>query len=247
MTYDDERAAANALRREIGAEIAARARDELGDALRAAAIYGSVAHEAADVFSDVEIVLVTDETLERAEEHFFARGVMVEVTRLAASRMLAAARRVEEYWGVQADQYRHHLVLYDADGFFPRLWQAARELPDELFAAALRETWWYVFESRGKLRNALRAGDCARISHEAWHFAYGAAMRIALKECVPYESARTIWDDVRRRGYGMPALLDALMEGEPSATGAAVDGVWEQMRDWEPPVGEALSPTCGTG
>ena len=238
MTYDDERAAANTLRREIAQELVARARDELGDALRAAAIYGSVAHEAADVYSDVEIVLVTDDTLERVEEHCFARGVMVEVTRLPASRMLAAARRVGEYWGVQADEYRHQLVLYDADGFFPALWRAARELPDEAFAAALRETWWYTFESRGKLRNAVRAGERARIGHGAWHFAYGAAMRIALKERAPYESARTIWDDVRRRGYGMPALLDALVVGEPDAISAAVEAVWEQMRGWEPPASE---------
>lgn len=235
---DGEQAAANALRRGIAEDIVTRARAELGDALRAAAIYGSVAHDAADINSDVEVVLVTDETLERVEEHFFARGVMVEVTRLPAVRMLAAARTVEEYWGVQADQHRHHLVLYDADGFFPRLWQAARDLPDGSFAAALRETWWYVFESRGKLRNALRAGDLARISHEGWHFAYGAAMRIALRERAPYESARTIWDDVRRRGYVMPALLDALLAGEPDAIGAAVDAVWEQMRTWEPPAGE---------
>ncbi len=238
MANDGERAAANALRREIGAEIVTRAQGELGDALRAAAIYGSVAHDGADINSDVEIVLITGGSLERAEEHFFTGGVMVEVTRLPASRMLAAARRVGEYWGVQADQYRHHLVLYDADDFFPRLWQAARELPDESFAAALRETWWYVFESRGKLRNALRAGDRGRFSYEGWHFAYGAAMRIALRERVPYESARTIWDDVRRRGYGMPALIEALGAGEPDAIGAAADAVWEQMRSWEPPAGE---------
>lgn len=244
MADEDERTAANALRREIGAEIVARARDELGDALRAAAIYGSVAHEAADIYSDLELVLVTGDSLEWAEEHFFARDVMVEVTRLPASRMLAAARGVGEYWGVQADEYRHHLVLYDADSFFPRLWQAARELPDEAFAAALRETWWYVFENRGKLRNALRAGDRARISYEAWHLAYAAAMRIALKEREPYESARTIWDDVRRRGYGMPALLDALAAGEPDVIGAAVDEVWEHMREWEPPT---LNPTSATG
>lgn len=237
MVKEGERAEANALRREIAAEVVARARGELGEALLAAAIYGSVAHGAADVYSDVELAVVTDETLERAEQHFFVRGVMVEVTRLPATRMLAAARRVGEYWGVQADQYRHHLVLYDADGFFPRLWQAAREQPDEAFAAALGETWWDIFENRGKLRNALRAGDRARISYEAWHLAYSAAMRIALKERAPYESLRTIWDDVRRRGYGMPALLDALA-GEPQAISTAVDSVWEQMRDWETPASE---------
>lgn len=239
MTADEgEWAAANALRREIGAEIVARAREEMGEALRAAAIYGSVAHDAADVSSDVEIVLVTDETLERIEKHFFARGVMVEVTRLTASRMLAAARKVPWSWGIEADEHRHHLVLYDTDGFFPRLWQTARALPDEGFAAALRESWWYAYEWRGKLRNALRADDVARINYEGWCFAYMAAMRIALKKRAPYESLRTIWADVRRQGYGMPALLDALVSGKPEAIGAAVDAVWQEMRDWEAPTSE---------
>lgn len=237
MADEGEPAAANALRREIGAQVVARAREDLGEALRAAAIYGSVAHDAADVYSDVELVLVTDETLEYVEEHFFVRDVMVEVTRLPASWMLAAARSVGEYWGVKADQYRHQLVLYDADGFFPTLRQAAHDLPDESFAAALRETWWYAFESRGKLHNALRAGDRARVGHGAWHFAYSAAMRIALKTRAPYESARTIWGDVRQRGYCMPALLDALIAGEPDGIGAAVDAVWEHMRGWEASAG----------
>lgn len=238
MADEDERAAANTLRREIGAQIVARQRQDLGEALRAAAIYGSVAHEAADLYSDVEIVLVTDETLERVEEHFFARGVMVEVTRLPAARMLAAAARVPWSWGIEADEHRHHLVLYDADDFFPRLWQTARELPDEAFAAALRDSWWFAYESRGKHRNALRSGDRTRISYEGWYFAYIAAMRIALKTRLPYESLRTIWADVRRRGYGMAALLDALVAGEPQEIGAAVEGVWEQMRTWEAPASE---------
>lgn len=236
MADEDERAAANALRREIGVEIVAHARGELGPALRAGAIYGSVAHDAADLHSDVEIVLVTDDSLERVEEHFFARGVMVEVTRLPASRMLAAARKVPWSWGIEADEHRHHLVLYDADGFFPQLWQIVRALPDEAFAAALRESWWYAYEWCGKLRNALRAGDVARINYEGWCFAYVAAMRIALKERAPYESLRTIWADVRRQGYGMPVLLDALAVGEPEGIAAAVDAVWEHMRDWEAPV-----------
>ena len=244
MAREAERAAANALRREMASDIVARARKELGAALRAAAIYGSVAHDAADVDSDLEIVLVTNGTLEQDEEQFFARSVMVEVTRLPASHMLAAARRVGEFWGVQADEYRHQLVLFDLDGFFPTLRQAACDLPDEAFTGALRETWWYAFESRGKLRNAWRAGDRARIGHGGWHFAYSAAMRIALKTRTPYESARTIWRDVRQLGYGMPALLDALIAGEPEAIGAAVEVVWAQMRDWEAP---AVSPTSATG
>ncbi|MBO0779232.1 MAG: hypothetical protein J2P37_10440 [Ktedonobacteraceae bacterium] len=58
----------------IAQQIVERKQQELRDHLRAAACYGSVAHHAASEYSDVEIVLLTDESIPAQEEQFLPRG-----------------------------------------------------------------------------------------------------------------------------------------------------------------------------
>lgn len=220
---------------EIAQRVLERARDELGTQLRAAACYGSVAHGAAREHSDVELTIITDETVAYRDEYLFERGTLVECTFVSVARMLAAARRVPPDWGIKADQYRHHHVLYDADGFFPRLWSVADDLAPSDFDSALAESWWIVYELRGKVRNALADDDRPQTIYTAWSFAYWTAMRIALHEQRPYESGRTIWHDAIARGYRIRQLVDALLVGQVTEIGQGVDAVWEQTEAWGAP------------
>lgn len=231
----------NAIRMEIARALVERKCSELGSHLRAAAVYGSVAHGAAGPHSDVEVALVTDETVPYGENWYFDRGIMVEYTCVAAERWLAAAHRVTDAWGVEADQNRHHVVLWDPDGFFPRLQERALHIPDEAFAPALRQDWWRAYEVRGKFCNAVVDGDQALIRYTAWQFAYVTALRIALYERRPYESGRTIWTDVAARGYGMSELLAALAANDVPCIAAAMHGVWERTREWGAPANSAES------
>lgn len=233
--HEGDREDPNAVRMRIAQALVERQRAELGPHLLAAAIYGSVAHGAAATHSDVEVALVTDETVPYGDSWYFDGGIMVEYTCVSAERWLAAAQRVTDAWGIEADQNLRHIVLWDPDGFFPRLHERAHTIPDDAFAPALRQDWWWAYEARGKFRNAVAAGDQPRVHYCAWQFAYVSALRIALHERRPYESARTIWEDVRARGYGMPALLDALVTRDAAAITAAMDVVWEATRGWGAP------------
>ncbi len=219
----------------IAQQIVERKKQDLGDHLRAAACYGSVAHHAASEYSDVEMVLLTDESIPAKEEQFFVQGIMVECDMLPASRMLRAAQRVTKRWGIEADQYRHHLVLLDIDGFFPLLWEAARTLSEAAFTEVLPASWWWCYESRNKVRNAFSAKDGPRIRSEGWFFATAAAMHIALYERRPYESGRTLWQDVATRGYGMRELVALLTTGLLEHILPAVDDVWKQIGQWGAP------------
>ena len=67
-------------------------------------------------------------------------------------------------------------MLYDPDGYFPRLWEHARDLPEDTFAPAQRQNWWWTYEVRGKFHNAVAAGDATRIHATAWEFARLAAI-----------------------------------------------------------------------
>ena len=219
----------------IAQQVVERKKQELGNHLRAAACYGSVAHHAASEYSDVEIVLLTDESIPAKEEQFFVQGIMVERDMLPVSRMLRAAQRVTKRWGIEADQYRCHLVLLDLDDIFPELWEKAKNIPDATFTEVLPATWWWCYESRNKLRNACRAEDGPRIRSEGWEFATAAAMHIALYERCPYESGRTLWQDVATRGYGMKELVAIQTTGSLEHIPPAVDGVWKQIGQWGAP------------
>lgn len=220
----------------IAQQIVERKKLELDEHLRAACCYGSVAHQASREYSDVEMIIVTDDTIPGKDEQFFEQGIMVECNTRSVSRLLhAAEQQVTSRWGIEADQYRHHLVLLDLDNFFPRLWEIARNLPTEAFDAALPASWWRCYESRNKLRNAAAEQDGPRIRSEGWFFASAAAMHIALHDHRPYESGRTIWQDVVTRGYGMRKLVDILTTGQLAQILPATNEVWEQIGQWGVP------------
>jgi kanamycin nucleotidyltransferase len=207
----------------------------------AGAVIGSVAHGAAAEHSDVELVVVTTTAVEERDEYFFDAGVMVECAVVQAERLLASARSVPWNWGIKADAHRHHVAIWDPEGFFDRLRQAAGSIPDEDFERALEASWWIVYEEREKLRNAMGQNDAPRAVYLGWEFAYAAAMRIALRERVPYESGRTLWEDASRRGYGIERLIRALTAGAAlSEITCAVDDVWSEMAGWSAP-----SSACG--
>lgn len=181
------------------------------------------------------MLLITDDTLPANGEIFFEQGIMVDCDMQPASRILAAAQRVTRRWGIQADQYRHHLVIWDPEQFFPRLWAVANDLQPEAFAQAQQVNWWDVYEMRGKVFNAQLAQDHPRTIYMGWGFAYSAAMHIALKDHRPYESERTIWHDVSTRGYGMKELVDVLTAGDLAKVTEVINNVWEQIKTWGAP------------
>jgi KNTase C-terminal domain len=203
----------------------------------AAAVYGSVAHRAATEYSDVEIGVVTDETVDERDEWFFDQGVMVECAVAQADRLLASARSVPWNWGIKADAYRHQEVIWDPGSFFERLREAAWSHTDEDFAPPLEHTWWILYEEREKLRSAIAQEDAPRAVYLGWELAYGAAMRIALREQRPYESGRTLWSDAAARGYGMQNLLEALTSSDPAEIARCVDDVWRIVGAWDVPAG----------
>jgi kanamycin nucleotidyltransferase len=171
------------------------------------------------------------------DEWFFDQGVMVECAVVQAERLLASARSVPWNWGIKADVHRHQVAIWDPDSFFERLREAAASLTDEDFTPALEHTWWILFEEREKLRSAIAQEDSSRAVYLGWELAYGAAMRIALRERKPYESGRTLWRAAASRGYGMERLIAALTSGAaalPEIT-SAVDAVWSEIGEQDPP------------
>jgi len=210
----------------------------LGPNALAAAVYGSVAHGAARRHSDLEMVVLTTEGVPAEERYFVRAGILVELHRLPASRMVAAAARVGPLWGVEADQYRHHWVLWDADEIFARVRAQALTPPDEAFQQALEAGRYRLRELWGKWLNAEEALDVATMRDVAWQFAHGAAMRLALHERRPYCSGRTLWHEAGQRSEAMARLVAAIVAGVEDGMRRAMEVVMEEdheRSDGEPP------------
>jgi hypothetical protein len=238
----------NELRLEIARRCVERKRRELGDAMLAGAVYGSVAYGAAAEHSDVEVIVVTDESVEERDENFFDEGIQVECAIVRAERVLESAGKVGWDWGITADAYRHQVPIWDPGAFFERLRAAAASIPDEDFTRTLEGTWWWCFETRGKFLNALAADDVLRALNLGWQFAYAGAMRLALRDRKPYESMRTLWTDAASRTTALKPLLEGLSGGGaalPEIT-RCIDNLWDETRALGVPA-EAASLTSTAG
>ena len=73
---------------------------EMGHHLMAAACYGSAAHGRADAHSDLEIIVLTDASIEAVNVHTVQYGIQVECDVLPTERLLRAAQIVTIDWGV---------------------------------------------------------------------------------------------------------------------------------------------------
>ncbi len=210
-------------------------RRALGHHVLAVACYGSVAHGRTDAASDLEMIVLTDDGVPAIDEHFIEDGVQVECDLLPFERLLAAAVRVADDWGAEADCYRSTRAVWDPDARFAAVRAAHLATPNAHFAVALERSWWAARELREKVRSQAGAGDGPGVRFAAWQYAYRAAMRIALHDRAPYESSRTLWAEAAARGYGMPGALAALVRGEPRDLEAAVARLHNKVGAWGAP------------
>lgn len=201
------------IRLALAEQVAHEARTRWGDACRAVAVYGSVAHGAARRYSDLEVVVLTTDDVVAEETQVIRDGILVEVDVLPATRMLSAAARVTPFWGLEADQYRVFYPLYDPSALFPQVRATSLAVPTAAFVQPLRDNELRLLEVFGKFSNARDDQDAATMCDTGWRYAHAAALRTALLDGRPFESGRTLWADARTRGFGLDDLISALAEG----------------------------------
>ncbi len=97
----------------LAEEMVCEYRQEMGDHLVAAACYGSLAHEKADAHSDLEFIALTDNSIDPVNIHTISHGIQVECHVLPTERLLRAAQIVTPEWGIEADSYRCHRLIWD--------------------------------------------------------------------------------------------------------------------------------------
>ena len=214
-------------------------RRELGEHVVAAACYGSVAHGRADVHSDLELLVLTDIAIEAVNVHTMRNGIQVECDVLPTERLRHAAQVVTIEWGIEADCYRHHWVLWDPTEQFATIREAALATPRERFDAVLQQTWWAAREWASKVVAMVETGNRAGAQFTAWQYLYLVAMRVALAHQEPYESLRTLWQEASARGFGVADMVGVLAGGNIAHLPEVVRAVQQHTGSWGEPADAA--------
>ncbi len=208
---------------------------EMGHHLMAAACYGSAAHGRADAHSDLEIIVLTDASIEAVNVHTVQYGIQVECDVLPTERLLRAAQIVTIDWGIEADCYRHQWPIWDPTGQFAAIRAASLATPPERFEDALQQSWWSVREWANKVVAMVEAGNQAGAQFTAWQYLYQAALRIALMQQEPYVSLRTLWQEASARGFGVAEMVGALASGDIAHLPDTVRDIQQHTGSWGEP------------
>lgn len=214
-------------------------RRDLGEHMMAAACYGSVAHGRADRHSDLELIVLTDPVIDAVNVHTVRNGVQVECDVLPTERLQRAAQVVTIEWGVEADCYRHHRIIWDPTEQFAAVRESALATPHERFEDALQQSWWSVREWATKVAAMVESGNPAGAQFTAWQYLYQVALRIALVQQEPYVSLRTLWQEASARGFGVADMLGVLAGGDIAHLPDMVRAVQQHTGSWGEPADAA--------
>ncbi|MHB1610263.1 MAG: hypothetical protein ACYCT0_01070 [Sulfobacillus sp.] len=221
---------------DLAQELVLAYRREMGEHVVAAACYGSVAHGRADAHSDLELIVLTDTAIEAVNVHMVRQGIQVECDVLPTERLRHAAQVVTIEWGVQADCYRYHWVIWDPTEQFAAVRETAMATPCERFEDALQQSWWSAREWAGKVVAAVETGNHPGAQFTAWQYLYLVALRVALAQQEPYGSLRTLWQEASARGFGIADMLGMLERGDIARLPEMIRSVQQDTGSWGEPV-----------
>ncbi len=164
-------------------EIAKRLHEVYGDKLLALGVYGSVSRGTDGPFSDIEMFCVLSESSEPIEFSYeWSLGPWkAEVNVCSADVLLETASTVDGEWPLTHGPFFSPLCLYDSQGFFPKLKEAAESPTKEDFRHAINEVLvGEMYEFIGKLRNVHLNGPQTYLPYLAMQFAQYGAMLVGL-------------------------------------------------------------------
>lgn len=192
MTHEDRLALAR--------ELVQRILRKYGDAVLGIALYGSVARRADTAYSDIELRVITDDSVvEHDVEYVHTSGAKIEINYEQAKSYLRRAASVDTEWPIWAAIYRQQRVLFERDDFFTHARKAAESLKDEDFRAAQAQLIAEdLYELVQKIRGAWQQKREENLRWWAGRFLWFAVMWLGLANRKYFMTGGTVWDEVRR-------------------------------------------------
>lgn len=222
-------------------EIASRLHEVYGEKILAIGVYGSVARGTDGPFSDIEMFCVLVESSEPVEfcYEWSAGPWKAEVGIYSAGVLLKTASTVEGRWPLTHGPFFSPLSLYDTNGFFPKLREAAESPTKEDFRRAINEVLLgEMYEYVGKLRNVSLNGPHTYLPYLAVHFAQYGAMLIGLHNRKLFSTGSMVLPEALQlpsRPEGFDQVAGMVMSGdltEPSKIVSACEHFWNGLVEW---------------
>ncbi|EPY11332.1 ANT(4')-I family aminoglycoside nucleotidyltransferase [Paenibacillus alvei] len=228
-------------RLEICYELANRLQEVYDKQIIAIGVYGSVSRGTDGPYSDIEMLCVLKNADEEVDFSYeWSSGPWkAEVNVRSASVVLNDAATVEGDWPLTHGPFFSPLSLYDPDGFFSKLKEAAHSPSSVDFSNAIHEVLvGEMYEFIGKLRNANRTGTQSYLPYLAMQFAKCGAMLIGLHNRKLYSTgARVLPESLElpERPDGYDAVANMVMSGQLSEPDRIIDACeqfWNGLVSW---------------
>lgn len=222
-------------------EIVDRLHEVYKDNILAIGAYGSVGRGTDGPFSDVEIFCVLHQTAEPVNDvHEWVAGPWkAEVNVISSEILLQDASTVEDDWPLTHGAYLTPLPLYDPEGFFKALREAAESPVDEEFTENINGILvGEMYEFIGKLRNASMSGSYSYLPYLAMEFAQYGAMLVGLHNRKIYTTGATVLPEsllLPQRPAGYDPVARLVMDGDladPARIISACEAFWNGLVQW---------------
>lgn len=228
-------------RLDICREIASRLHEVYGESILAIGIYGSIARGTDGPYSDIEMFCVLRDSGEPVELcHEWSAGPWkAEVDVYTADILLRNASTVEGRWPLTHGPFLTHLSLYDPDGFFPRLREAAESPTGADFRRAIQEVLvGEMYEFIGKLRNVSQLGPHTYLPYLAMELAHYGAMIVGLHNRKLYSTGAMVLPEALQLPDlpdGFAPLAQMVMSGQLASSAQIVstcEDYWNGLVKW---------------
>jgi len=222
-------------------DIASRLHEVYGEKILAIGVYGSISRGTDGPFSDIEMFCVLRESNESVDFSYewSAGPWKAEVDVRTADILLKTASTVEGRWPLTHGPFFSPLSLYDPEGFFPTLKEAAESPSKEDFRQAINEVLvGEMYEFVGKLRNVSLNGPHTYLPYLAVEFAQYGAMLVGLHNQKLYSTGSMVLPEALQLPNppdGFENVVRMVMSGElaePSKIVSACEIFWNGLVKW---------------
>ena len=177
----------------IARMVALRIRGRLGRNLRAIGVVGSVARGMAEIYSDVDMLVMVKRLRRSLPTEFILRGTYCSINqrtlRDAIDELTVPSDRLPEIIG----GYRKILPLYDPGNLMPYLERTAAKIPNRVFRRSAQLALLHSYEDFCRVKNAYLDHDEVVLIDSAQYVTYSAALAVASLNRTGFNSDREIF------------------------------------------------------
>jgi len=233
----------------IAHEIAARLQETYREELLAIGLYGSLSRGTDGPYSDIEMFCVlrrSEETVEFSHE-WSAGPWKAEVNVVSEDVLLEVAGDIEGEWSLTHGPYHAARPLYDPEGFFLTLRQAAQSPDYSAFQEAIEGILvGEMMEFAGKLRNIAHHGPRTYLPYLTMQFAQYGAMLIGLHNRKLYSTGSLVLPEalaLPERPEGYDAVAELVLSGSLTDSDQLImhcENFWQGLHAWAAEHGYAI-------